>query len=565
MHLLDLFAIRVLEQPDATALVDAESGARLTYAALDARVNRAATGLANRGLLPRDRAAFFADGSADLVVAHLATLRLGAIAVPINLAYTAREIGHILEDAEPRLVVVDGERREMIERVPPERRRSVEQVVALGEVASGSPAPAIGEASRGTQSLQQRPGQGLQQPSQQNPHQDPPHQNGSSPALLVYTSGTTGKSKGAVITHDNLLATVTGLLAAWAWRPDDVLLLALPLFHVHGLVVGLHTALAAGASVRLHRRFDTDRVLDELTAGGSPSGQSTAGKATANSATADESTAITADRDRVTLFFGVPTLYVRLLEAIRRRRLEPDAFGHLRLLCSGSAPLAPELFEAFREATGHTLLERYGMTETGMNLSNPYAGPRRPGTVGVPLPGVSARIADPGSLDDGAIADVDDGTAGELLVRGSNVFAGYWRDPEKTAAAFVADGAGRKWFRTGDLARRDPETGYVTLLGRSRELILRGGLNVYPREVEEVLEALPGVAEAAVVGRPDLEYGEVPVAFVVPADGAAPEEAALLAGCRERLAAFKVPVAVRFVEVLPRNALGKVQKHRLPS
>ena len=231
------------------------------------------------------------------------------------------------------------------------------------------------------------------------------------------------------------------------------------------------------------------------------------------------------------------------------------------------------------------------MTETGMNLSNPYApaAARRPGTVGLPLPGVSVRIADAGKLDDreigGEIEDVADGEAGELLVRGSNVFAGYWRDPEKTAAAFVTDrqgGDGRRWFRTGDLARRDPETGYITLLGRSRELILRGGLNVYPREVEEVLEALPGVAEAAVVGRSDPEYGEVPVAFVVPADGTAPKEAgsleaasleaavslkaaALLAGCRERLAAFKVPVAVRFVEELPRNALGKVQKHRLPA
>ena len=535
MHLLDLFAIHVLERPEAPVLVDTETGERLTYRELDRRVGATAAALADHGLDPGDRVAFFADGSAALVIAHLATLRLGAIAVPVNLAYTEREIGHILGDAEPRLVLVDGDRREAIESVAPARRRSVERVVVLQKLiehASASPADDTA----------------------------PPPANGSSPALLVYTSGTTGKSKGAVITHDNLLATVTGLLAAWAWRPDDVLLLALPLFHVHGLVVGLHTALAAGASVRLHRRFDADRVLDELTAGGSPSCQSTANTAAAN---------------RVTLFFGVPTLYVRLLEAIRHRGLGPEAFTGLRLLCSGSAPLAPELFEAFREATGHALLERYGMTETGMNLSNPYAvsvGPRRPGTVGVPLPGVSARIAHSKAADDGLIEDVDDGATGELLIRGANVFAGYWHDPAKTAAAFVSDRDGRRWFRTGDLARRDPETGDFTLLGRSRELILRGGLNVYPREVEEVLETLPGVREAAVVGRPDPEYGEVPVAYVVASERSAPaahDPASgpgqdLLEACRRHLAPFKVPVAVRFVDELPRNALGKVQKHRLP-
>ena len=247
MHLLDLLAIHVLERPEAPALVDSETGARLSYRELDARVSRAVAALADRGVGPGDRVAFLADGSIELVVAHLATLRRGAIAVPINLAYTGHEIGHILGDAEPRLVIADADRRETIERVPPERRRSVEQVVSLGALT----------------------GDGREANDRDRTSRD--RGDGSSPALLVYTSGTTGKSKGAVITHDNLLATVTGLVAAWAWRPDDVLLLALPLFHVHGLVVGLHTALAAGASVRLHRRFDADRVLDELTAGeGSP-------------------------------------------------------------------------------------------------------------------------------------------------------------------------------------------------------------------------------------------------------------------------------------------------------
>jgi len=259
-----------------------------------------------------------------------------------------------------------------------------------------------------------------------------------------------------------------------------------------------------------------------------------------------------------TLFFGVPTMYVRLVEALQG---EADAGGEhplaaVRLFCCGSAPLAPETFAAFGAATGHAILERYGMTETGMLLSNPYAGERLPGTVGTPLPGVSLRIVD----RDGG--DLPAGEEGELLVRGSNVFAGYWRDAEKTAESFAVDAGGRRWFRTGDLGRVDPASGHVTLLGRGRELILRGGFNVYPREVEEVLETFPGIREAAVVGRPHAEWGEVPVAFLV-VEGSV-DEAALLAHCTAELARFKLPVAFRYLDALPRNALGKVQKHLLP-
>jgi malonyl-CoA/methylmalonyl-CoA synthetase len=329
-----------------------------------------------------------------------------------------------------------------------------------------------------------------------------------------------------VISHDNLLATVTGLLAAWDWRSEDVILLCLPLFHVHGLVVGLDCALAAGATVEF-ARFDAGPVIDALVAG------------------------------RATLFFGVPTLYVRLVEELRRRRREGSEadFSRVRLFCSGSAPLAPETFDAFRELTGHEILERYGMTEAGMILSNPYLGPRRAGTVGTPLPGVGIRIVD------AAGRDLPPGAEGELWVRGSNVFAEYFRAPEKTAASFRHDGLGRRWFQTGDLARQDPETGAVSLLGRASELILCGGLNVYPREVEEALIALPGVREAAVAGRPHPEWGEVPVAYLVldhPVD-----LADLAARLRRDLAAFKVPRAFHVVDALPRNALGKVQKHRL--
>ncbi|MGH9362161.1 MAG: AMP-binding protein, partial [Thermoanaerobaculia bacterium] len=277
--------------------------------------------------------------------------------------------------------------------------------------------------------------------------------------------------------------------------------------------------------VRLRRRFDAAAVLAELAAGDA------------------------------TLFFGVPTMYVRLVEALREAEGVRERLAGMRLFCSGSAPLAAETFTAFQALTGHAILERYGMTETGMNLSNPLAGPRRPGTVGTPLPGVSIRIVDR------AGADVAEGGEGELLVRGANVFAGYWRDPEKTAASFRADAEGRRWFATGDLARRDPETGYVTLLGRRQELILCGGYNVYPREVEEVLLSCPGVREVAVVGRPDAEWGEVPVAFVV-ADGEL-DEPALLAYCKRELAGFKVPRAFHALDALPRNALGKVEKQRL--
>jgi malonyl-CoA/methylmalonyl-CoA synthetase len=532
VNLLDLFEIRRRERPAAPAL-RAAGGAGWTYGELLAAAEAVAAGLAEQGLGPGDRVAFLSGNRPELVAAHLAVLRLGAVAVPVNTAYRAREVAHVLADCEPRLVVTEAESAGVLDEVAPADRRSVAEVLVLDDLALSPAAPAATRSQL-------------------------PAPDGSDPALLVYTSGTTGKSKGAVLSHDNLLATVTGLLAAWAWRPDDVLLLTLPLFHVHGLVVGLHTALAAGATIELRRRFDAAAVADELARGGP------------------------------TVFFGVPTMYVRLVEELRRRRTasapmlchpersEGSGWGRMRLFASGSAPLAPETFHAFRDLTGHEILERYGMSEAGMLLSNPYAGPRRPGTVGVPLPGVSIRIVDPQGRD------LPSGEAGELLVAGGNVFAAYWRDPEKTAESFVAYSDGRRWFRTGDLARRDPATGYVTLLGRGRELIIRGGLNVYPREIEEVLAAAPGVREAAVAGRPDPEWGEVPVAWVVrggsgPGDGedlgtsAAPAprirteaEAALLAHCRDHLASFKVPAEIRFVPELPRNALGKIQKHRLP-
>jgi malonyl-CoA/methylmalonyl-CoA synthetase len=324
------------------------------------------------------------------------------------------------------------------------------------------------------------------------------------PALIGYTSGTTGRPKGAVLTHANLLAGSESVGLAWRWTASDRLILALPLFHAHGLCVGLHGTLLAGASAVLLPRFELDAVLDAASA------------------------------HDASLFFGVPTMYHRLAQSPRVAEL-----GKLRLCVSGSAALPAELHRALADRGGQQVLERYGMTETLMNVSNPYDGERRAGSVGFPLPGVELRLSDR-----------------EIQLRGPNVFAGYWEQPKATAESFT-DG----WFRTGDLGRLDPD-GYLHILGRSKELIISGGLNVYPREVEDVLLDHPDVAEVAVVGTPSDEWGEVVTAYVVPT-GDNPSAEPLLAFAAERLAAFKRPRLVRFVDSLPRNALGKVLKHEL--
>ncbi len=513
MNLLDLFAIPLADVPAKSALRFRDpdgSEVSLSYAELFLAAERVAAGFAARGLRRGDRIAFFLGNRPEFVITYLAAIRLGAVVVPINLAYRKVELAHILADAEPRILFTERELLPIVAEVDAAARGSVEATVTaedLGDWPDGVTAPAL----------------------------NPPIE-GCDLAFLLYTSGTTGRSKGAEIRHDNLLATITGLLAAWAWERNDVLLLALPLFHTHGLVVGLHCALAAGATVELRRKFRAEEALDDLLAGpgaGPP-----------------------------TLFFGVPTLYVRLVEALRGGGRDLAPLARMRLFCSGSAPLAPETFEAFRELSGHAILERYGMTEAGMILSNPYVGERRAGTVGTPLPGISVRLA---RWDENSFHDVAEGDEGELLVRGGNVFTGYWCAQEKTQDSFVADAQGNRWFKTGDLARRDPSTGAISLLGRSSELILAGGFNVYPREVEEVLLGYPGVREAAVVGRPHPDFGAVPVAFLVVDPADAPlDPAALIAFAKERIAAFKVPREIRRLDSLPRNALGKVQKHLLP-
>jgi malonyl-CoA/methylmalonyl-CoA synthetase len=509
MNLFQLLTVRGGDGSKLALIDSAASQSHWTYRDLIEEAHALAGGLGDLGVAKGDRVAVYLGNRVEFVTLYLALLLRGAVLVPINLAYRKREIGGMLTDAAPRLLVTERDLVPTLDEVEAEEKASLERILVVEEL------------------------EGLRRASHSAPLPTLPRVEGSDLAMLLYTSGTTGRSKGAMITHDNVMATMTGLLAAWAWEPSDRLLLTLPLFHTHGLVVGLHCALAAGATVELHRRFEIMAATEALLAG------------------------------PATLFFGVPTMYVRLVDELARRRAlgAELSLRHLRLFCSGSAPLARETFEAFRDLTGHDILERYGMTETGMLLSNPYApsgGRRLAGTVGTPLPGVSARIVDERG------EERPDGEEGELWVAGSNVFQGYWRAEEKTRESFAADAAGRSWFRTGDLARRDASAeggGAITLLGRRTELILCGGFNVYPREIEEVLLTVPGVREAAVKGRKDPEWGEVPVAYLVADEGVTDE--ALAAHCKDQMAGFKRPRAFHRVESLPRNALGKVQKHLL--
>ncbi len=498
MNLHDLFAIPRQRTPHKIALQTLDTTptpSAVSYADLFAAADQVAMGLQQWGLRKGDRVAFFLASRPELVIAYLAVIRIGGIVVPINLRYRRVEIGHILADCTPRLVITEAAQLPLLEEVGDEKA-SLEAIVLAEELARW-----------------QVDAEPLQ----------PPLVGSEDLALIIYTSGTTGRSKGAMISHNNVIATVTGLLAAWAWTANDKLLLCLPLFHTHGLIVGLHCALAAGATVLLRAQFDAKTIMTDLLSGDP------------------------------TLFFAVPTLYVRLVEELKQQP-HPD-LRHMRLFCSGSAPLAPETFTAFQELTGHTILERYGMTETGMNLSNPYVGERVPGSVGTPLPGVALRIVD----NQGS--DVKIGEEGELLVRGSNVFSAYWNAPEKTAQSFSHDTLGQQWFHTGDLARQDPNTGHVTLLGRRHELIISGGFNIYPREIEEMLTTYPGISEAAVIGAPHPEWGEVPVAYLVCT--AEIDHTELVRYCRGQLASFKVPREIHHVEALPRNAMGKLQKNLL--
>jgi len=445
---------------------------------LEERTGVAARRVLGAGLEPGDRVVISGATSLDLAVAHVAVLRAGLVAVPVNAASREREVAQIVHDCRPAGALVD-------------------DPVIAGWVEAASESPVVTCDVRDIDL----------------PLGSPRVLDACGPddaAMLCYTSGTTGAPKGARLTHGNLLASPAALALAWRWTPEDRLVLALPLFHVHGLGVGLHGTLLAGASAVLVPRFSPDAVLDAARA------------------------------EDASLFFGVPTMYQRLARSSRTSEL-----GRLRLCVSGSAPLAPRLFEQLRVDAGVTVLERYGMTETLMTVSNPHDGERRAGTVGFPLPGVEIDIADDG----------------ELRVRGPNVFDGYWERAEVDRLSFIADDDGNApWFRTGDIVTVDDD-GYLSIIGRARELIISGGFNVFPREVEDVLRSVPGVADVAVVGTPSDEWGEIVTAVVV-ADGPLDADA-LLAVAADELAPYKRPRVVRFVDELPRNALGKVLRHEL--
>ena len=481
--------------------------------------------LAARGLRAGDRLVVQLANRLEVLDLFLACLKLGVLFVPVNVLYREREVGHIVGDAEPVAVVTTGDLAGL---VPPGTPRwDVEALAALssrgasaasGDEGSAIPADPSGPVqpeSLGMTGATWAQPESLGMTGATWAHPESLGMTGANPAAIVYTSGTTGRAKGAVLTHGNLAANARTLVEAWRITAADRYLAVLPLFHVHGLANGVCSWLASGCRMRLVERFEHDKaeaLFEEF---------------------------------RPTLFFGVPTVYVRLLELgdAAARRMG----GRMRLFVSGSAPLPTPVFEAFRAKFGHAILERYGMTETLMTIGNPCDGERRPGTVGRPLPAVEVRIVRP----DGR--EVPEGETGELLVRGPAVFGGYWRKPEATAAAF-ADG----WFRTGDLGERSAD-GYVTLRGRASDLIISGGFNVYPREIEDVLLEQPGVSEAAVLGVPDARRGEVPVACF--AGDADPD--ALEAACRRLLASFKVPRSFVRVVALPRNAMGKVDKGRL--
>jgi len=485
MQLSDLFDLSFVGRRDSVALeYDGPNDVHsITFGELDARANRMAHALAARGIRRGDRLAVHLANRIEFLDLFLACVRMGVIFVPVNVLYREREVAHIVADAQPRLSITSAEHLALF------AGGSVEDVGSIARDAATQPA------DRARARI-----------------------DGDDPVALVYTSGTTGRSKGAVLSHNNFAANAVTLATCWRITSDDRYLAVLPLFHLHGLGNGVGTWLVSGCRMRLAERFDHRRAEALF------------------------------ESFRPTLFFGVPTIYVRLLE------LSPSAARRIgeraRLFVSGSAPLPGAVHEAFRERFGHTILERYGMTETLMLIANPYDGERRAGTVGLPLPGVSVRLAH----HDGSVPD--DGEVGAVLVRGPSVFSEYWRNPDATAAAF--DGG---WFRTGDLAERSAD-GYYTLRGRASDMIISGGFNIYPREIEDLLVEQPGVCEAAVVGAPDARRGEVPVAYIV-GDGGV-DATRLHEACTRALASFKVPRGFVRVDALPRNALGKVQKHLLP-
>ncbi len=488
-HLFD--AVRAGIASTKTTFVEAPEDRVWTYGDMLDLSGRIANVLVGLGVLPGDRVAVQVEKSVEALMLYFACLRAGAAYLPLNTAYTLAELDYFIADAEPRLIVCTPAAAASVGKLAEARDAIVE---TLDERGGGSmmdkaarTGAAFADVARSAGDL----------------------------AAILYTSGTTGRSKGAMLTHDNLLSNALTLKDYWRFTPADRLIHALPIFHTHGLFVATNTVLVAGASMLFLPKFDPDAVLALM--------------------------------GRATTMMGVPTFYVRLLQ---HPGLTREAAAGMRLFISGSAPLLADTHRSFRERTGHAILERYGMTETGMNTSNPYDGERTAGTVGFPLPGVELRV-----VDQETGGELPRNAPGMVEVRGPNVFKGYWRMPDKTRAEFRDDG----FFITGDLGLID-ERGYVSIVGRSKDLVISGGYNVYPKEVEAEIDRLPGVVESAVIGLPHPDLGEGVTAIVVGVRGVEIDEKTVIAALDGRLARYKQPRRVIFVADLPRNTMGKVQK-----
>lgn len=486
---LDSVAIETADGPGAPLFY--------TWRDIERATAKIANLLASLELPAGARVAVQTEKSVEGLLLYLAVLRAGYVYLPLNTAYQAAEIEYFIGNAEPSVVVCSGKNFGWVSKIA--FRSGTAHVFTLNE---------------------DRTGTLLDRAAPQSDTHQPARKWADDLAAILYTSGTTGRSKGAMLTHGNMLSNARVLKDYWGWKPGDVLIHVLPIFHVHGLFVASHGALINGSRMIWFAKFDPAAVVKRL--------------------------------PEATVFMGVPTLYVRLLGEAGFGR---EACRNMRLFVAGSAPLLIETFNEFRERSGHTILERYGMSETVMLTSNPYHekdGERRGGTVGFPLPGVGLRVSD----DKGQPCPT--GEIGGIEVKGPNVFKGYWRMPEKTKEEFTADG----WFRTGDVGKID-ERGYVTIVGRSKDLIITGGYNVYPAEIEGYLNEMDGVAESAVIGVPHTDFGEGVVAVVVPRPGMTPDASALIAALKGKIANFKVPKHCFVVDTLPRNTMGKVQKNLL--
>ena len=493
-HLAEKLRASSLGAENSLFLRNHQTGEEVTYQAFFANAERMAQALVAAGVKPGDRVAVQAPKTQAMLELYVATVLAGAVFLPLNTAYTAAEITYFLTDAEPRIFVCDPNCEDELSAVA--KDAGVAEVLTIGADEGGSlperrdaAAPGFTPVPRGPDDL----------------------------AAILYTSGTTGRSKGAMLTHQALASNALTLKESWYFSADDVLIHALPIFHTHGLFVATNITLITGSSCIFMSKFDADEILDYM--------------------------------PEATVLMGVPTFYVRLLETEGLGK----ASVNMRLFVSGSAPLLAETHDRWRKVTGHAILERYGMTETNMNTSNPYDGDRRAGTVGFPLSGVELIVTDPATG-----APLPQGEIGVLEVRGPNVFAGYWQMPEKTAEELRDNG----FFITGDLGRID-EDGYVHIVGRGKDLIISGGYNIYPKEIELLIDDLPGVVESAVIGVPHKDFGEAVVAVIVAQNGVVISAQDISNSIKDDLARFKQPKRIEFAEILPRNAMGKVQKNVL--